>query len=626
MSLSAVLANAVSGLAVAQNALSVTSGNVANVNTEGYTRKLAQQEAVLIDGRGAGARATDTARAVDEFLGLRPREQQGRLGRTETLKGIHDQIQERLFGAPGELDRGLTNRISRVAGAAEALAGGPDQPALATAFIGAVQDLARELGSAAGEVQSLRRDLDQRIAALSDTVNADLQALADINGQIARSGISAALLDRQDALLDGLAGAIEVSVYRQDNGTVGVYTRSGQVLLDRAPRRLVYEPAAQVGPGTGFGAIRVFREGELDPATGDPLVGAGGAVLVTSGVRAELTPELLADATADTAQRIVSPFQSGRLQGMLEARDLVLPGLADQLGELAGLACHALNAAHNAAVPQPPPGSLTGTRTATADFAGAARGGTAYLAVIDLATGDAVTTLAIDVAGAADAAGLAAQITADLGGYGAAALNGQGALQITLAAGYGIAVSEGDSAVTVVDAAGHARDHGFAHYFGLNDLLLASGSDPTQLAVRPDILADGQRLSRSRLDVAAGAPPSGRLGGAGDNRGAQALAAAFETSAAAVARGGLPAGDFRLADYASEIVALGAVAAERMSGLEANDRALADDLAIRRAEVSGVNLDEELSRLVLYQQAYSVSARLISITNELFDDLLAIAG
>ena len=43
MSLSAVLANAVSGLAVAQNALSVTSGNVANVNTEGYTRKLAQQ-------------------------------------------------------------------------------------------------------------------------------------------------------------------------------------------------------------------------------------------------------------------------------------------------------------------------------------------------------------------------------------------------------------------------------------------------------------------------------------------------------------------------------------------------------------------------------------------------------
>jgi flagellar hook-associated protein 1 FlgK len=38
-----------------------------------------------------------------------------------------------------------------------------------------------------------------------------------------------------------------------------------------------------------------------------------------------------------------------------------------------------------------------------------------------------------------------------------------------------------------------------------------------------------------------------------------------------------------------------------------------------------VSLDEELSKLVLYQQAYSVSARIVSITNELFDELLSTA-
>ena len=59
---------------------------------------------------------------------------------------------------------------------------------------------------------------------------------------------------------------------------------------------------------------------------------------------------------------------------------------------------------------------------------------------------------------------------------------------------------------------------------------------------------------------------------------------------------------------------------------EANDRALADDLSARRAERSGVNLDEELSRLVLYQEAYSVSARLVAMTNDLFDDLLGMVG
>jgi flagellar hook-associated protein FlgK len=35
-------------------------------------------------------------------------------------------------------------------------------------------------------------------------------------------------------------------------------------------------------------------------------------------------------------------------------------------------------------------------------------------------------------------------------------------------------------------------------------------------------------------------------------------------------------------------------------------------------------MDEELARLVLYQQAYSVAARIVRITDELFDELLSI--
>ena len=131
MSLNAVLSNAIGGLAVAQNALSVTANNVANVNTEGYSRQLPQQEAQVIGGRGAGARTAATTRAVDELLIERAREQHGRVGRSAVLDDVHEQVQDRLFGAPGDIDRGLGNRISALATAAEALAGGPDQPALA---------------------------------------------------------------------------------------------------------------------------------------------------------------------------------------------------------------------------------------------------------------------------------------------------------------------------------------------------------------------------------------------------------------------------------------------------------------------------------------------------------------
>jgi flagellar hook-associated protein 1 FlgK len=42
----------------------------------------------------------------------------------------------------------------------------------------------------------------------------------------------------------------------------------------------------------------------------------------------------------------------------------------------------------------------------------------------------------------------------------------------------------------------------------------------------------------------------------------------------------------------------------------------------RMSAVSGVNLDEEAANLIRYQQAYSASARIISVANEIFDTLI----
>jgi flagellar hook-associated protein 1 len=624
MSLNAVLSNALSGLAAAQNAMTVTANNVANANTEGYSRQLPQQEAQAIGGRGTGARIAATTRAVDELLTDRLREQQGRAGRSGVLDDVHGKIQDLVFGAPGDADRGIPNRISALAKAAEALAAGPDQPALAAQLVGAAQDFARELADAGAEVQNLRRDLDQGVTAAIAGINGELADLGELNAALGRNGSGPDLLDQRDRILASLAGKLEISVTRGEDDQVALYTRGGVPLLDGLPRQLVYRPAAQVGSATAFGAVRVYRADDLDPATGDPRTGASSAVLVTGGVRAVLTPELAADATADSTQQIVSPLRGGRLQGMLEARDRLLPELADQLGELADAARFTLNAAHDAAVPYPPPSELNGTRTDTAGFAAATRGGTAFLALIDGSTGAVASTFAIDVGGAADTAGLVAQIQAGMGALGSASLNGDGTVRIAAAPGFGLALSEGDSSIVATDDAGHGRSYGLAHYLGLNDLLVRAGVEPTGLQVRGDIAGDARRLSRSRLDVEPGPPMVGRFGGAGDNRGAQALASAFASRVTTVTRGDLPAGSFRLADYAAEIVAVRAGAAERAKSAAANDQALAADLSTRRAELTGVNLDEELSRLVLYQQAYSVSARLISITGQLFDELLAI--
>ena len=44
----------------------------------------------------------------------------------------------------------------------------------------------------------------------------------------------------------------------------------------------------------------------------------------------------------------------------------------------------------------------------------------------------------------------------------------------------------------------------------------------------------------------------------------------------------------------------------------------------RQSSVSGVNLDEELTNMMAYQQAYSASARILQTVQSLYDTLLQV--
>ena len=142
------------------------------------------------------------------------------------------------------------------------------------------------------------------------------------------------------------------------------------------------------------------------------------------------------------------------------------------------------------------------------------------------------------------------------------------------------------------------------------------------MALRSDIAADAGLISSSMLDVAAGPPLASTLGGAGDNRGAEALAAALDKPTTVAARGGLAAGAATIGDYAADVTAIAAQHAAQSQDEVETRQTLVDSPSYRAGAVSGVNVDEELGHLVTYQQAYTVSARIISITDELFQTLL----
>ncbi len=629
MSLSATLNTALSGLSTAQRALAVTANNVANANTEGYTRKQLNQATTVVNGQSQGVRSAETRRVVDQFLESELRRQTSALGMSAELRGIHDRIELGLFGSPGDADRGLSARLGTLTAGLEQLANEPESRPMRISVIGAIQDTLGQLSADHKTVQQLRADADRKIGQVVQAINAHVDELHSLNREIARTGGTPDLADRRDQVLEQLAEKIEISIYEKDNGTIAVYTSGGHALLENTPSLLHYAPSSNVSETTQFGAIRTFMPNQVDPATGAPFDVTAGAVLVSGGRRATLTPELKALAAGDPAiseadLQVASPLRGGLLQGLLEARDRVLPELGDQLEEAARMLGFALNSAHNAAMPHPLPTRVDGTRADFGNYAAAARSGTASLVVFDSA-GTMAADITIDLATAGTPAAVVAQINAQLAGTGLAALDpADGSLEVTLGldgtgGAYRLAWDEGDSSITPSDVPDRGWSYGFAHYFGLNDLVVPTGRRPTDLAVRDDIIADSQRLANVRLDRGGPVPT---VGGAGDKRGLQALARGLDQEIGHADRGGLPAGSKTVSGYLSDLASLVAARSAQAAQHEAADRAMVEDLSFRQGSISGVNLDEEMSRLVLYQQAYSVSARLISITNELFGELV----
>lgn len=626
MNLDASLASAIAGLRVAQEALNTTAHNVANVNTPGFTRKIVSQETLVLGGRGLGATASEIERIVDRFLIQEVRSQQSVLGRSETLAGYQDRLQA-FLGAPGD-DADISTRLGAFGAALQGLANTPDSSMTAFEVVNLGRDVAAAIGQLDSKVQHLRADADHEVSLTVDQVNRDLRSIAELNLEISHLGntgqSTSELDDRRDVAIRSLAANLDISTFERNDGVVVVQTARGAVLADTAPRVVHYAAAGTVGSDAVFGRIAVFRPDEIS-SSGAPIDPDGGVELVSSGVRRRLTPEIQNDAIPDADQLITSQLAGGRLAGLLDARDELLPDFADQLGELAGTLRFAVNAAHNDAIPIPPLSTLNGTRTDFTGFGTPAPSGIATFAVID-PDGTTAAQFQVDLSTAASAEDVRTQINGGLGALGSATWGSDGELQITLGdTGQGIAIDEGSSAITVTDAANRDRTYGLSHYFGLNDFFVLERSSETSLAVRSDLVGTPGRVGTAQLDVTTG-PLAATLGGRGDDRGIRALAEALQAQHAVIARGDLPAGQVTISGYASQIVGDASIAAQRGGETATREKALADALEFRAAATSGVNVDEEMARMVQIQQAYTASARLIGVTKEMFDELFRIAG
>jgi len=207
--------------------------------------------------------------------------------------------------------------------------------------------------------------------------------------------------------------------------------------------------------------------------------------------------------------------------------------------------------------------------------------------------------------------------TTGLGRYGAFSLNAQGALTFTAAPGYG----EYEVSVTSDSTQRGATGLSFTQLFGFGEAARLNRAESFE--VNATLRADSSRLAFAKAELD-GAVAGDFVLALGDNRGGQDLFSALNAKRGFNAAGGLAGGQATLGEYAARLagdVGGRAARAERAESAANSVKAAADQ---KRSDVEGVNLDEELARMTLYQQAYNASARLLQAAKEMTDTLLNI--
>jgi flagellar hook-associated protein 1 FlgK len=580
MSLGTSLATALTGLHAVQSALQITSNNISNANTEGYTRKDATPLPILIAGQGVGVDLSDVSRDVNDVLVRELRTQTHDLGRLR----VDDEFFVRMQDLFGSLESGtsLTARITELTATFEAYATAPEDAGRATDLVQKALTLTRQFNTMALEIQKMRTDADQGITAAIDTVNLRVAEIAELNTQIARDLAAgqptADLEDERDKAVAAISEYMAFSTFKRDTGEMVLVTEGGRILVDSRVPTFTHTPSAGLD-------VSVTYPGPIDG-------------IFLDGV--DITTEI----------------NNGSIGAMIRQRDTTLPNLAAEIDVLANTIFDQVNAIHNDGAAYPPPNTLTGTRTVAGGdaFAGT---GTTRIAITD-ANGQLVAPpVELDLALYATVGDLVTAIDGALGADGSASIvNGNLVIDAAVSTN-GVVINENDTAIGT---------QGFSHYFGLNDFFIGDNSVnlAANMSVRSDIVTTPELVSHTELAAAAAIAGDQAITDGGIAV-AQRLAAVFNTTINFAATGELGATNVKVSDYASQILAFNATQAAEAENQIAFKEVLHADIKFRAESFSGVNVDEEMADLITLQNSFSAVARVITVTQEMMDTLNNIA-
>ena len=213
---------AYTGLLASNAAMNTTSNNIANVQTEGYSRQQVTQQASnalrvfqTYGCAGAGVETLAIERVRDEFYDGRFWDNNAQLGEYD-MKQYYMQQLETYFDDDGKSTGFKTIFDQLMVTGMQALLKDPSSDTAKSQFVGYAGALTEYFNGMAGNLEKVQKDINQEIKLKVDEINSIAGEIATLNKQINTielTGVKAnELRDRRTLLIDELSKIVDVQV------------------------------------------------------------------------------------------------------------------------------------------------------------------------------------------------------------------------------------------------------------------------------------------------------------------------------------------------------------------------------------------------------------------------------
>jgi flagellar hook-associated protein 1 FlgK len=217
-------------------ALQATGHNIANANTEGYSRQ--SVELATSGGQytgagffGKGVDVQTVTRAHSEFL-TREAASATAAASADQVRATNLQQLEQVFGLGEE---GIGAAAGAFFNAFVDVANRPGDSSARQVVIARAEELAAQMSTAGTQIDSLQSGVTMDLKAAVEAVNGLAAHVADLNNQIAaargQGHTPNDLLDQRDLAIEEISKYVQVTTLAADDGSVSVFIGGGQRLV-----------------------------------------------------------------------------------------------------------------------------------------------------------------------------------------------------------------------------------------------------------------------------------------------------------------------------------------------------------------------------------------------------------